>query len=35
MTRGITVSLIDINKSDFGFKPDAKNNEILFGMKGV
>ncbi|MEG2936763.1 MAG: hypothetical protein RR844_09800, partial [Clostridium sp.] len=35
MTRGITVSLIDINKSDFGFKPDAKNNEILFGMKGA
>lgn len=32
---GITVSLLDINKSDFGFKPDTENNEILFGLKGV
>ena len=32
---GINVSLVDINYSDFGFKPDAKNNRILFGLKGV
>lgn len=32
---GIKVSLVDINNSDFGFKPDAKNNQILFGMKGL
>ena len=35
MGRGIKVSLLDINKSDFGFKPDVENNEILFGLKGV
>lgn len=35
MSRGITVSLVDINKSDFGFKPDAENNQILFGMKAL
>lgn len=29
------VSLIDINNSDYTFKPDAKNNIILFGLKGV
>lgn len=32
---GIHVSLIDINKSDYGFKPDVKNNQILFGMKAL
>lgn len=32
---GIKVSLVDINKSDFGFKPDVKNNQILFGLKGL
>ena len=32
---GIKVSLIDINKSNFGFEPDVKNNEILFGLKGL
>lgn len=32
---GINVSLVDINKSDFGFKPDANNNRILFGMKAL
>ena len=31
---GIKVSLVDINKSDFGFKPDTKNNQILFGGIG-
>ena len=32
---GIKISLIDINKSDFGFKPDVENNQILFGLKGL
>ena len=32
---GIKVSLIDINKSDYGFKPDAENNQILFGMNAL
>ena len=32
---GINVSLIDINQSDFGFKPDVKNHQILFGMKAL
>ena len=32
---GIKVSLVDINKSDFGFKPDVENNQILFGMKAM
>jgi len=35
MSRGIKVSLIDINKSGFSFEPDEENNEILFGLKGV
>lgn len=32
---GIKLSLIDINKSELGFKPDVENNQILFGLKGV
>lgn len=32
---GIKVSLVDINKSSFGFKPDVENNQILFGLKGL
>ena len=32
---GINVSLVNINGSDFGFKPDVKNNRILFGMKAL
>ena len=32
---GINVSLADINKSTFGFAPDAENNTILFGLKGL
>lgn len=32
---GINVSLVDINKSDFSFKPDEENNTILYGMKGL
>ena len=34
-SRGIKVSLIDINKSGYSFKPNEENNEILFGLKGV
>ena len=32
---GIKISLVDINKSSFGFKPDVENNQILFGMKAL
>ena len=32
---GIKISLIDINQSEFGFKPDIKNNRILLGMKNL
>ena len=32
---GIKMSLVDINKSDYGFKPDVDNNQILFGMKAL
>ena len=33
--RGISVSLADINKSNFKFKPDIEHNTILFGLKGM
>ena len=33
--KGIKISLVDINKSDYGFKPDVENNQILFGMKAL
>lgn len=32
---GINVSLANINESSFGFKPDVKNNQILYGLKGM
>ena len=32
---GIKVSLVDINRSSFGFVPDIENNQILFGLKGM
>ena len=32
---GINMSLVDINSSDYGFLPDAKNNRILYGMKAM
>ena len=35
ISAGIKISLVDINNSDYGFKPDAKNNQILYGMKGL
>lgn len=34
-SRGIKVSLIDINNSEYSFIPDVPNNEILFGMKAL
>ena len=35
ISRGIRVSLVDINKSSYSFQPDPDNNEILFGMKAL
>ena len=35
ISRGIKVSLVDINKSNYSFEPDVENNEILFGMKAL
>ena len=35
ISRGINVSLIDINKSTYSFEPDVENNQILFGMKAL
>ncbi len=35
ISRGIKVSLVDINKSNFSFEPDVENNQILFGMKAL
>ena len=34
-SRGINLSLININTSDYGFKPDIKNNRILYGLKAI
>ena len=34
-SKGINVSLANINKSKFGFAPDVENNRILFGLKGM
>lgn len=35
LSRGIKVSLVDINKSNYSFEPNIDNNEILFGMKAL
>lgn len=32
---GIEVSLVNINDSDYGFKPDVENNRILYGLKAI
>lgn len=29
------LSLVNINKSDFTFKPDEENNKIIFGLSGI
>lgn len=34
-SKGINVSLININTSDYGYKPDVKNNRILYGLKAI
>lgn len=35
ISKGIKVSLVDINKSSYSFEPDIENNQILFGMKAL
>jgi DNA polymerase-3 subunit alpha len=35
ISKGIKVSLIDINRSNYSFEPDVNNNQILFGMKAL
>ena len=35
ISRGIQISLVDINKSNYSFEPDIENNQILFGMKAL
>ena len=35
MDRGIKVSLIDINKSQYMFEPDEESDTILYGMKAL
>ena len=32
---GTTIKLPDINHSDYGFKPDVKNNQIVCGLKSL
>lgn len=34
-SEGIKVSLVDINSSQYDFIPDVKNNQILYGLKGL
>ncbi len=33
--RGVKIALPDINKASFGFKADIKNDQIIFGLKGI
>ena len=35
ISHGIEVSLVNINTSDYGFKPDVANNRILYGLKAI
>ncbi len=35
MDKGVKVALPHVNKANFGFIPDEKNNEIIFGLKGI
>lgn len=32
---GVKIALPDINTAKFGFAPDQKNNQIIFGLKGI
>ena len=34
-SQGVQISLLNINSSDYGFKPDVKNNRILYGLKAL
>lgn len=34
-SEGYTVELPNINKAEFSFTPDAKNNAIIYGLKGI
>ena len=34
-SKGAKVSLIDINHSDYGFRPNPESNSILYGMKAL
>ena len=34
-SKGVNISLININTSDYGFKPDVKHNRILYGLKAL
>ena len=35
ISKGINVSLVDINHSTYSFEPDVEHNQILFGMKAL
>ena len=35
ISKGIKVSLVDINHSTYSFEPDVEHNQILFGMKAL
>lgn len=35
MEQGVSVSLVDINKSSYGFEPDVERNQILFGLHAI
>lgn len=34
-SNGIDISLVNINTSDYGYKPDVENNRILYGLKSL
>ena len=34
-SQGVKIALPDINHGGFGFTPDALNNQIIFGLKGM
>ena len=35
LEHGISISLVDINASDFGFEPDKENHMIRYGLKAL
>ena len=35
LNAGIAIGLPNINSSDYGFKPDVENNQILYGLKAM